>query len=173
MRRLTILVFISLRISIFAQQDNNDTIYAHTSAIVSIIIKDSIPLGVFESVDKYKSYSIYKITVDSVYFIEVDEEFGLVFNEEYLLSCRFLVVPLEKYNGYKPKNDWNTQEKYRIEVDVGRGKKDLTFDNIVSKGVYLFKSNLIMSSFSMGCYENDEECEKGRSFFEDIVEKYK
>lgn len=173
MKRLTILLFVSLRISIFAQQHNNDTIYTHTSAIVSIIIKDSIPLGVFESVDKYKSYSIYKINVDSVYFIEVDEEFSLVFNEEYLLSCIYLVVPLEKYNGYKPKDDWNTQEKYRMEVDVGRGKKDLTFDNIVSKGVYVSKSNLIMSSFSLGCYENNEECKKAMAFFNEVIKEHK
>jgi hypothetical protein len=86
-----------------------------------------------------------------------------------------MVVPFVKWNDTKQKNDWNIHKKYRIEVDVGYGKKDLTFYGIIQKGIYVPRSKIsaIQCSFYLGCHENNKECEKRRTFFEDIIEKYK
>ena len=170
MRKLIVLLFIAtLKVSIFAQLCNNDTIYTDAAAVVSISIKDSIPLGEFISIDNHRSYAVYKISVDSVYFIRVCEDFAPIFNEEYLLSCIYLRVPFEKHDGTKLKNDWNTHEKHTVRVAVGRGKKDLTFYGIIPKGIYISRSLITICSFSMDCPEDDEECNKGDNFFFDII----
>ena len=175
MKKLTIILLIALIKNSYAQQNHRDIIYTDATAIVSITIKDTIPLGKFVSVNEYMSYSIYKISVDSVYYIRVYEDFATIFDEKYLLSCMYMVVPFVKWNDTKQKNDWNIHKKYRIEVDVGYGKKDLTFYGIIQKGIYVPRSKIsaIQCSFYLGCHENNKECEKRRTFFEDIIEKYK
>lgn len=106
------------------------SLYAHAQvfssvpAILAVHIENSEPLLKIRGV---RNYNVYSMSVDTVLFVNVSDDFKDEFNEQYLLKCKYLVVCLDTSRYYQTKTDWDIEEKYIIETDVGFGIGDLAF----------------------------------------------
>lgn len=115
------------------------SLYAHAQdfssvpAILAVHIDNSEPLLKIRGV---RNYNVYSMSVDTVLFVNVSDDFKDEFNEQYLLRCKYLVVCLDTSQYYQTKTDWDIEEKYIIETDVGFGIGDLTFYRIGKSAQY-------------------------------------
>lgn len=107
--------------------------YSSVPAILAVHIENSEPLLKIRGV---RNYNVYSMSVDTVLFVNVSDDFKDEFNEQYLLRCKYLVVCLDTSRYYQTKTDWDIEEKYIIETDVGFGIGDLEFYRIGKSAQY-------------------------------------
>jgi len=128
-KELFLFTSISLFMSLYAHAQD----FSSVPAILAVHIENSEPLLKIRGV---RNYNVYSMSVDTVLFVNVSDDFKDEFNEQYLLRCKYLVVCLDTSRYYQTKTDWDIEEKYIIETDVGFGIGDLQFYRIGKSAQY-------------------------------------
>lgn len=128
-KELFLFTSLSLFMSFYAHAQD----FSSVPAILAVHIENSEPLLKIRGV---RNYNVYSMSVDTVLFVNVSDDFKDEFNEQYLLRCKYLVVCLDTSRYYQTKTDWDIEEKYIIETDVGFGIGDLPFYRIGKSAQY-------------------------------------
>lgn len=82
-------------------------------AVVTISIESDEPITTIRG---KHNFNIYRVTVNKVHCINVCEDFKTEFNEQYLTSCKYLVVCLDSSKYYQSKVDWIGLRKKNIRL---------------------------------------------------------
>lgn len=128
-KRIFFFTYLALIMSLCARAQE----FSSVPAIIAIHIDNSEPLIKIRGV---RNYNVYSMSVDTVLFVNVSDNFKDEFNEQYLLTCKYLIVCLDTSQYYQSKIDWNIGEKYIIETDAGFGIGDLNFYRIGKSAQY-------------------------------------